>query len=90
MFTKHTQFAAASSTNGVSAEEKQALLDKPVVYGLPAKPKGPVARVERLADRAILIVHGVEVIAYPRHHAMVEQLHATADKINSAAKETAK
>lgn len=91
MFTDHKKFAAAPPTGGVSAEEKQALVGEPVVYGLPAKPKKPVALVERFADRAILIVHGVEVVCYHRGHAMVSHLNAVADCINdAAAKEQAK
>lgn len=89
MFTDHKKFAAAPPTGGVSAEEKQALVGEPVVYGLPAKPREPVATVtyNELIGRLRLRVFGVEVRSCPRFSERAEGLYATAEQINNAAKE---
>jgi hypothetical protein len=86
MFTDHKKFAAAPPTGGVTAEEKQAVLDAPVVYGLPAKPKEGPARVVFDDQYAMLVIHGVLVKKNYRRSYHVSKYEQLRDEINAAAK----
>lgn len=71
---------------GVSAEEKRALLDAPVVYGLPARTKEGPARVVFDEHYVMLVIHGVLVQKNYRRSYHVGKYEALRDEINAAAK----
>jgi hypothetical protein len=73
------------------AEERYSAIEgkqaAPVVYGLPAQPSNPVAKVEYDDIYVTLVVHGVEVNRQYRRRYHEDKFSAIARQINAAVKE---